>query len=80
MQWLRRHGWWGLLAIAAGVVLRGLIDVAGGVTYQAEDLTGKTINEIRDHMSVRIHSQTDLKVQSSNLCPGANVEFSLSCR
>ena len=44
--WLQRHGWWGLLAIAASGMLRGLIDLASGVTYQAEDLTGKTIAQI----------------------------------
>jgi hypothetical protein len=44
--WLQRHAWWGLLAIAATGVLRGLIDLASGVTYQAEDLTGKTFAEI----------------------------------
>ena len=46
MLWLQRHAWWGLLAIAATGVLRGLIDLASGVTYQAEDLTGKTFAEI----------------------------------
>jgi hypothetical protein len=44
--WLQRHAWWGLLAIAAAGVLRGVIDLASGVTYQAEDLTGKTLAEI----------------------------------
>lgn len=46
MLWLQRHAWWGLLAIAAGVALRGVIDLTTGVTYQAEDLTGKTISQI----------------------------------
>jgi hypothetical protein len=44
--WLQRHAWWGLLAIAATGVLRGLIDLTSGVTYQAEDLTGKTFAQI----------------------------------
>ena len=46
MLWLQRHAWWGLLAIAAAGVLRGLIDLASGVTYQAVDLTGTTFAEI----------------------------------
>ena len=44
--WLQRHAWWGLLAIAATGVLRGLIDLAVGVTYQAYDLTGQTFADI----------------------------------
>jgi len=44
--WLQRYAWWGLLVIAASGVLRGLIDLASGVTYQAEDLTGKTMAQI----------------------------------
>jgi hypothetical protein len=44
--WLQRNAWWGLLAIAAAGVLRGLTDLESGVTYQAQDLTGKTFAEI----------------------------------
>ena len=46
MLWLQRHGWWGLLAFAVAVALRGLIDLTSGVTYQAEDLTGTSIAQI----------------------------------
>jgi hypothetical protein len=46
MQWLQRHAWWGLLAIAALSAVRGLVDLATGVTWQAEDVTGSTTAEI----------------------------------
>jgi len=44
--WLQRHGWWGLVVFAAAATLRGFIDLTSGVTYQAEDLTGKSIAQI----------------------------------
>lgn len=46
MQWLQRRAWWGLLAMAASAVILGLVGVANGVTWQAEDATGKTIAQI----------------------------------
>jgi hypothetical protein len=36
MQWLQRNAWLGLLAIAALSAVRGLVDLATGVTWQAE--------------------------------------------
>jgi hypothetical protein len=45
-HWLQRHGWWALFAIAVISVASGLIDLATGVTWQASDLTGKTIAQI----------------------------------
>jgi len=46
MQWLERHAWWGLLAIAAIIAVSGLGDLATGVTWQAVDVTGSTSAEI----------------------------------
>jgi hypothetical protein len=46
MQWLQRKAWWGLLAIAALIAGAGLVDLATGVTWQAEDVTGSTSAEI----------------------------------
>jgi hypothetical protein len=46
MQWLQRHAWWGLLAIAAVIVVSGLVDLATGVTWQAVDVTSSTSAEI----------------------------------
>jgi hypothetical protein len=43
---LQQHGWWALLAIAVLTVVRGLVDLISGVTYQAEDMIGKTMAEI----------------------------------
>ncbi len=41
-----RNAWWGLLAIAALTAVAGLVDLATGVTWQAEDVTGSTSAEI----------------------------------
>jgi hypothetical protein len=46
MVWLQRHAWWGLLAMAAGLSAKGLVDLVSGVTYQAQDVTGTSIVEI----------------------------------
>jgi hypothetical protein len=46
MQSLERNAWWGLLAIAAIIAVSGLVDLATGVTWQAEDVTGSTSAEI----------------------------------
>jgi hypothetical protein len=46
MLWLQRQAWWALLAMAALPAIRGLADLVAGVTWQAEDLTGKTIAQI----------------------------------
>ena len=45
-HWLQRHAWWALFAMAVISVASGLIDLATGVTWQASDLTGKTIAQI----------------------------------
>jgi len=46
MGWLQRNGWWTLMAIALLTVVRGVVDVTGGVTFQAEDMFGATIADI----------------------------------
>ena len=46
MLWLQRHAWWGLLAMAASGVILGMVGLASGVTWEAEDATGKTIAQI----------------------------------
>ena len=46
MLWLQRHSWWGLLAMAAASTVVGLIALAGGITYQAVDVTGQGIDQI----------------------------------
>ena len=46
MKWLLRSSWWGLLAITALFAVSGLLDVATGATWQAEDVTGSTSAEI----------------------------------
>jgi hypothetical protein len=46
MQGLQRNAWWGLLAIAALTTVRGLVDLATGVTWQAVDVTDSTSAEI----------------------------------
>jgi hypothetical protein len=46
MLWLQRHAWWGLLAMAASAMILGLVGLASGVTWEAEDATGKTIAQI----------------------------------
>ena len=46
MLWLQRNAWWGLFAIAALASVRGLGDLATGVTWQAEEVTGSTSAEI----------------------------------
>jgi len=51
MWWIQRNAWWGLLAVAAGMVVKGLVDVGSGVTYQAEDVTGTTIAQIKAESS-----------------------------
>ena len=51
MLWLQRHSWWGLLAIAVASAWSGLIALAGGVTYQALDVTGKGIADIEAESS-----------------------------
>jgi hypothetical protein len=46
MPWLQRHAWWGLLAMAAVGTGFGLVALVSGVTWQAEDVTGRTIAQI----------------------------------
>ena len=46
MRSLERNAWWGLLAIAAIIVVSVLVDLATGVTWQALDVTGSTSAEI----------------------------------
>ena len=46
MSWLRRNAWWGLLAIVALNAAVGLLSLVSGVWYQAEDVTGTSIDEV----------------------------------
>jgi hypothetical protein len=46
MRWLQAHSWWGLLAVAAAAAWSGFVATVLGVTYQAVDVTGKTISDI----------------------------------
>jgi ABC-type Fe3+-siderophore transport system permease subunit len=49
MQWLRRHGWWGLLVVALILVFFGVTDIAGGPAADPAiplGLTGQTIEEL----------------------------------
>ena len=66
MLWLQRHAWWGLLALAAISMVRGLIDLASGVTWQAEDVTGKTITQIAAESGAG-SQLSDFSVRSSGL-------------
>jgi hypothetical protein len=49
MTWLRRHVWWGLLAVSVSFVLFGATDIASGAAADAlipQALTGKTIQQL----------------------------------
>jgi hypothetical protein len=67
MQWFQRHAWWGLLAIAALTAVRGLVDLATGVTWQAEDVTGSTSAEIAAQSSAG-SKLIDFVVRTQGLC------------
>ena len=66
MLWLQRHAWWGLLALAAIFTVRGVIDLASGVTWQAEDVTGTTITQIAAESGAG-SELSDFGVRSSGL-------------
>ena len=49
MAWLRRHAWWGLLALGVIFVMFGVTDMASGAAADVaipQGLTGKTIHEL----------------------------------
>jgi len=46
MHLLSARAWWGLLAIAAVTVVSGLVDLVTGASWQPEDVTGSTLDEI----------------------------------
>lgn len=49
MGWVRRHAWWGLVAVSLLLVLFGLTDIASGAAADVgipQGLTGKTIEEL----------------------------------
>lgn len=49
MTWLRRHAWWGLLAVSGLSVLFGATDIAFGAAADVlipQALTGKTIQQL----------------------------------
>jgi len=66
MQWLPRHAWWGLLAIAALSAVAGLVDLATGVTWQAVDVTGSTSAEIAAQSSAGFEL-SDFAVRTAGL-------------
>jgi hypothetical protein len=45
-RWLQQHGWWALLAIAVISIASGVIDLVIGITWQASDVTGRTLAQI----------------------------------
>lgn len=50
MNWLQRHSWWGLVAIAVMLVAFGLVDISSGAAADPAiplGLTGKTLGELR---------------------------------
>jgi hypothetical protein len=50
MRWLERHAWWGLLVIAATIVIFGITDVLVGAAADpaiARALTGMTLEELK---------------------------------
>lgn len=50
MNWLRRNAWWGLVAIAAVLVLFGVVDLASGAEADPaipRSLSGMTLDELR---------------------------------
>ena len=65
-HWLQRNGWWALFAIAVITVASGLIDLVSGVTWQAPDLTGKTIAQIAAE-SVDGSQLSDFSVRTAGL-------------
>jgi hypothetical protein len=49
MRWLRRHAWWGLLAVSVMIMLFGATDIASGAAADGlipQALTGKTIQQL----------------------------------
>lgn len=49
MRWLRRHAWWGLLAVSVMIVLFGATDIALGAAADdliPQALTGKPIQQL----------------------------------
>lgn len=46
MIWVQRNAWLALLAMAALSAVAGILDLANGVWYQAQDVTGKSIEQI----------------------------------
>ena len=49
MRWLERHAWWGLLLIAATLVIFGITDIVSGAAADpaiARALTGMTLQEL----------------------------------
>ncbi|MBA2632084.1 MAG: hypothetical protein H0U86_03615 [Chloroflexi bacterium] len=49
MSWLRRHSWWGLLAVSVMLALFGVTDIVSGAAADVgipQGLTGRTIAEL----------------------------------
>jgi hypothetical protein len=49
MRWFERHSWWGLLLIAATLVIFGVTDIVAGAAADpaiAQSLTGMTLEEL----------------------------------
>jgi hypothetical protein len=57
MSWLRRNAWWGLVAVAAMLVLFGVVDVASGAEADRAiplSLTGLTLAELRAESAIGV--------------------------
>jgi hypothetical protein len=55
MSWLQRHAWWGLVAIAALLLVFGVLDVAVGVDADPAiplALSGMTVDELRAESAI----------------------------
>ena len=49
MVWLRRHGWWVLLAVSVMLILFGATDIASGAAADElipQGLTGRTVVQV----------------------------------
>jgi hypothetical protein len=58
MEALERNSWWGLLALSVMTAVRGLGDLANGITWQAADVAGST--------PVAIAAQSDAGLELSD--------------
>ena len=58
MPWLQRNSWWGLVAIAAMLLLFGVLDVSAGVEADPAiplGLSGLTLDELRAESAIGLY-------------------------